>query len=190
MDELKTLVAGGDVALTDTVIKEFGEEVPIGVFLEQSRPLKLKVLAPAVPEPRLKPPSPPPPAPRGSGAPPLLAVSARPTMPSGPSAPPPLPGARQPDDDEEKPLGNIVWITVVTGVICLGCNFSLAGMLFPHASSAFALGVAVARTLSCTLICVGLRALRKNLRTRRATWISVMLGFILGILVYMKATLT
>ena len=183
MEELNGLLAQGTVSATDIIIKDDGDELAVGAFLQQSRPLKLKVLPPAVPEPCLS-------SPLGAGEPPILAPSTAQKNPRMSSAGIPPQDARHPANDEEKPLGNIVWITVVTGVVCLWCNFRLVGLKLPEANLATALGIAVGRTLFCTLLCVGLRALRPNLRTRRAIWISVMLGFILGILIYLKVTLT
>lgn len=90
-EELKALVASGDVSLTDTVIKEYGEELPVGEFLEKARPLKLKVLPPAVPEPRLNAPNAPPPVPARAPAPspstePPLLVAGRAKKPAVPPA--------------------------------------------------------------------------------------------------------
>jgi hypothetical protein len=186
VDELKALVASGDVALTDIVIKELGEEVPVGVFLEQSRPLKLKVLAPAVPEPRLTPPVPfpaprataPSPAPRTSAKPP--AITEPPLLPAGQATrtPPVVRTAAKPDPDEPKPVGNLVWITPLAGVVCVWLNYRKFIVTERH--NDFYFFEAMGQMVFCVILCVGIRASRENLRTARATWISVLLGFVLS----------
>lgn len=176
-EELKALVDRGEVSESDIVIKEDGDEVAVGAFLQQSRPLKLKVLPHAVPEPRLTPPPPaarpprPSARPSASMEPPLLPAAQRSPAPSRPAR-------AQADAGEPKPVGNLVWITPLAGVVCAWLNYRKFIVTEQH--NDFYFFESLGQMIFCVILCVGIRASRPNLRTPRATWMSVLLGFVLS----------